>query len=38
MTALKAGDRFPEGVDLKYALHATLIVAVHLLILCARLL
>ena len=24
MTALKAGDRFPEGVEFRYALHAAL--------------
>ena len=29
MTALKAGDRFPEGVEFRYALHAALNAAVR---------
>ncbi len=31
MTALKPGDSFPEGVEFRYALHATPTIPVHLL-------
>ena len=37
MTALKAGDNFPEGVDFRYALHAPPAAALRLLNVCARL-
>lgn len=29
MTALKAGDKFPEGVDFRFAVHAASMAAVH---------